>query len=47
MKIKCNLCDGKGKYDYGMVWDHDDPGYTTCHRCKGTGFIKKMKIIEK
>ena len=40
--IKCPNCNGSGMYDYGIVWDHGDPGYTTCHKCNGAGVVKNI-----
>jgi len=36
-KINCPMCHGSGMYDYGMVWEHSDPGYAVCFNCNGTG----------
>jgi len=39
-KTKCPVCNGTGKYDYGMVWDHGDPGVAECYNCNGKRYIK-------
>jgi len=33
----CKECGGTGMIDYGLRWDHDDPGYAKCWKCGGTG----------